>query len=84
YQIDGDGSRASTIRFLNDNRFVFLTRDMGQRAMGTTIESDGQAGVYVVAREISKFPPVDAIQGVATILPVFTQPQLLYASTAVY
>ncbi|MFN7161346.1 MAG: hypothetical protein ACK4NC_07155, partial [Candidatus Gracilibacteria bacterium] len=40
YQIDGDGSRASTIRFLNDNRFVFLTRDMGQRAMGTTIESD--------------------------------------------
>lgn len=84
YQIDGDGSRASTIRFLNDDMFVFLTKDMGQRAMGTTIESDGQAGVYVVAREISKFPPVDAIQGVATILPVFTQPQLLYASKAIF
>lgn len=84
YQIDGDGSRGSTVRFLNDNKFVFLTKDMGQRAMGTTIESDGQAGVYVVAREISKFPPVDAIQGVATVLPVFVQPQLLYASTAVF
>lgn len=84
YQVDGDGSRSSTIRFLNDDKFAFLTKDMGQRAMGTTIESDGQAGVYVVAREISKFPPVDAIQGVATILPVFTQPQLLYASAAIY
>lgn len=84
YQIEGDGSRDSTVRFLNDNKFVFLTENMGQRAMGTTIESDGQAGVYVIAREITKFPPVDAIQGVATILPVFTQPKLLFAQTAVF
>jgi hypothetical protein len=53
-------------RFLNSDRFVFLKEKMGQRAMGPTLESGGRAGVYVVTREISKFPSVDATQSVST------------------
>lgn len=79
YELEDSNKQVTNARFLNENRFVFLTRGMGQRAMGTTIESDGQLGVYAIAREISKFPPVDAIQGVATILPVFVKPKLFYS-----
>jgi hypothetical protein len=66
-------------RFLNDNRFVFLNNDMGKRAMGPTLENDGETGVYVVTREIEPVPPVDATQGVATVLPVIVEPKLLYS-----
>ena len=66
-------------RFLNDNRYVFLSRNMGKRAMGPTIEADGAEGVYVVTREVQKFPSIDATQGVATVLPAFTNPKLLFS-----
>jgi len=79
YEVEDANKNVVNARFLNDNRFVFLCKKMGQRAMGTTIESNGKTGVYAVAREISKFPAVDAIQGVATMLPVFAQPKLFFS-----
>lgn len=79
YEVENSSKVISNARFLSDNRFVFLNKNMGQRAMGTTIESDGQTGVYTAVREIQKFPPVDAIQGVATILPVFAKPKLFFS-----
>lgn len=79
YQVEDSSKNVINARFLNDNRFVFLNKKMGQRAMGTTIESNGKAGVYAIAREISKFPAVDAIQGVSTLLPVFAQPKMLFS-----
>jgi alkylhydroperoxidase/carboxymuconolactone decarboxylase family protein YurZ len=66
-------------RFLNDNRFVFVKEDMGERAMGPTLENDGKEGVYVTTYEKQKVPPVDVSQCVATILPVFADPKLLYS-----
>jgi alkylhydroperoxidase/carboxymuconolactone decarboxylase family protein YurZ len=69
----------SNVRFLDDNRFVFVKEAMGERAMGPTLENDGKEGVYVTTYEKSKVPPVDCTQTVATILPVFSDPYLLYA-----
>lgn len=66
-------------RFLNDNRYVFVKEEMGERAMGPTLENDGKEGVYVVTYEKQKVPPVDVSQCVATILPVFPDPKLLFA-----
>lgn len=66
-------------RFLNDNRFVFMKEDMGERAMGPTLENDGKEGVYVVTYEKSKVPPVDVSQSVATILPILSNPKLMYS-----
>lgn len=66
-------------RYLNENRICFLSKGLGEQAMGPTMENDGATGPYVVVREIRNFPPVDAIQGVATMLPVIPNPKLLFA-----
>jgi len=81
YETENSAKEVSKARFLNDDRFVFLTRQLGERAMGEVLEAGngGQKGAYVVAREVSKFPPVDAVQGVATALPLIVKPKLLYS-----
>ena len=73
-----DKSVART-RFLNTDRFVFVKDNMGQRAMGPTLESQGRTGIYVVTREISKFPEVDATQGVSTNIIVPSNIKLFYS-----
>ncbi|HEY9657666.1 MAG TPA: major capsid protein [Allocoleopsis sp.] len=79
YQIEATNKTITKARFLNTDRYVFLTEDMGERAMGPTLESDGQEGIYVVTREIRNFPPQDATQGVATLMPVVPNPKLLFS-----
>jgi alkylhydroperoxidase/carboxymuconolactone decarboxylase family protein YurZ len=69
----------SNARFLDDNKFVFVKESMGERAMGPTLENNGKEGVYVTTYEKSKVPPTDVTQTVATILPVFANPLLLFA-----
>lgn len=69
----------SNVRFLDEDRFVFVKEDMGQRAMGPTLENDGKEGIFVTTEEKSKTPPVDVTTTVATILPVFADPKLLYS-----
>lgn len=79
YKDELSNKTTTNVRFLKDNTFVFIAPDMGKRAMGPTLENDGNTGVYVVTREIQQMPPLDATQGVATVLPVFPEPKLLYA-----
>lgn len=79
YKDELSNQSTTNVRFLRDNMVVFLTPDMGKRAMGPTLENDGQTGVYVVTRELQPVPPIDATQGVATVLPVFPDPKMLYA-----
>jgi len=74
----GDQTIANT-RFLQDNRYVFVKENMGERAMGPTLENDGKQGVYVTTYEKQKVPPVDVSQAVATIIPVFGDPRLFYS-----
>lgn len=76
---DIDGSK---IRFFNADRYVFLTKGMGEQALGPTLENDGAAGPYVATRQIREFPPQDATQGVATMLPVVPNPKLLFSRRA--
>lgn len=67
-------------RFFNTNRFAFLTKNLGIKALGPTLESgDKSGGVYVVTREVTKFPPTDAISAVASGVPCFSNPKLLYS-----
>lgn len=79
YKYEAEDKSTSNVRFLNDNHMVFMAEEMGQRAMGPTLEGKGVQGVYVVTREITKFPPVDASQSVCTSVPIFANPKLLYA-----
>lgn len=79
---DVSGSDSLKVRFLPADRFVLLTENMGQRAIGTTLEGgaepgSGRSGVYVTAREIQKVPPIDAIQTTMTSIPVLANPKLL-------
>lgn len=82
YQNELNNKTTAKTRFLNDDRYVFLWENMGERAMGPTLENDGKSGVYVVTQEIKKHPPVDATIGVASVLPVFPDPKLLFARQA--
>ncbi len=79
YEQEDTSKNVIKTRFLNTNRYVFMDKMMGERAMGPTLEGDGQEGAYVVTREVQKFPPVDATQGVATLLPVFGNPKLMFS-----
>jgi len=74
----GDQSVANSL-FLQNNRFVFVKENMGERAMGPTLENDGKAGVYVTTYEKQKVPPIDVTQAVATIVPVFADPKLFFS-----
>lgn len=79
YEREDENKNVIQTRFLNTNRYVFLQDKMGERAMGPTLEGDGKEGAYVVTREVKQFPPVDATQGVATLLPVFGNPKQLFS-----
>lgn len=71
------------VRYLAENRIVFLCKGMGEMAIGPTVENDMAAGPHVVARELTYSPPRDVIQGVMTGLPVIPNPKLLF-STEIY
>lgn len=78
-----DHPSGGKMRFFNPDRYVFLTQGMGEQAMGPTLENEGASGPFVVTREVTQFPPRDATQGVATMLPVIPNPKLLFARRAV-
>lgn len=66
------------VRFLADDRFVAVKENMGERAMGPTLESGGKEGIHVVTYEAPhKSPPTDISVSTATILPVFASDKLL-------
>lgn len=66
------------VRFLADNRFVVVKENMGERAMGPTLENDGKEGIHVVTYEAPhKSPPTDISVSTATILPVFAEEKTL-------
>lgn len=79
YHVENSNKSVEKRRFLNDDRYVFLTEGMGEHAIGPTLEGDMAQGPYIVTREITKFPPKDATQGVATMLPVVPNPKLLFS-----
>lgn len=80
YHVEDEYKNTTSRRFLNQDRYVFLTEGMGEQAMGPTLESGNDApGAYVMTREVTKFPPRDATQGVATMLPVIPNPKWLFS-----
>lgn len=79
FHMENYNKEFSRTRFLNTNRYVFATKNMGERAMGPTLEADGATGVFVKTREVTQFPPRDASQAVATMLPVFARPKLFFS-----
>lgn len=85
YEIENGAGEVTKGRFFNDNRFAFLAKDMGIRAMGVTIESRGSmgeqpvSGLHVKTYEKTQFPAVDETVAVATAVPIILNPKLLYS-----
>lgn len=89
YQIENVNKQITKGRFLNDNRYVFLTENMGQRCIGPVLESSQGAldlqpksGVYVSTREVQKEPPVDATTAIATCVPFAGDAKKLFSRQA--
>lgn len=80
--IEGDVTKG---RFFNDNRFAFLSDDMGLRAVGVTLESRGSfdempvSGLHVETYEKKKMPVIDETIAVCTAVPIIMNPKLLYS-----
>jgi hypothetical protein len=60
FQLDGDNTGENIpTRFLDPTRVVFLKKGMAERALGGTLENNGNAGIYQRTYEKSKEPPLD-------------------------
>lgn len=79
FERDVTTKKRKQVRYAAENRMTFLCKNMGEMAIGPTVENDMGAGPHVVAREVRYTPPLDAIQGVMTGLPVIPQPKLLFS-----
>jgi hypothetical protein len=89
YEVENNEGNLVKGRFLNENRFCFLTKGMGERAFGITIESKNgmngtpKSGIYVSTFEKSKSPVLDVTQAIATALPIVINPKLLYSQAVI-
>jgi len=79
YSDEAEDKSLTKVRFLADNRYVFLTKEMGVRAIGPTLENESASGIYVTTREVKQGSPVDISESVATLLPAVANPKLLYS-----
>jgi hypothetical protein len=86
YGVEISGYETQKANFLNRNRFAFLSPNMGERAMGVTMESTGgdlnvqpKTGVYVHTFQASKSPMKDRTEAIATALPIVLNPKKLYS-----
>lgn len=85
YEIENGAGDVSKARFFNENRFAFLSKDMGLRAMGVTIESRGSideepvSGLHIKTYEKTKVPAVDETIALCTAVPIIMNPKLLYS-----
>lgn len=79
HQEDTSGKVVGRRRFLNQDRYVFLKRGMGEQVMGPTLEANFAPGMHVITRQVREYPHVDATQGVATALPLIPNPKLLFS-----
>lgn len=85
YEIENGEGDVTKGRFFNDNRFAFLSEDMGLRAIGVTLESRGSfdempiSGLHVETYEKKKTPVIDETIAVCTAVPIIMNPKLLYS-----
>lgn len=85
YEIENSEGDVTKGRFFNDNRFAFLSEDMGLRAIGVTLESRGSfdempiSGLHVETYEKKKTPVIDETIAVCTAVPIIMNPKLLYS-----
>lgn len=91
YQIEDESKNVVNARFLNEDYFVGIKKDMGTRAIGPTMESSPvtvgdsstlpqpRTGVYVSTYEKSKQSLIDVTMAVMTGLPIFLNSKLFYS-----
>ena len=91
YQVEDVNKNITEARFLNEDYYVGIKKDMGTRAIGPTMESSPvtvgdsstlpqpRTGIYVSTYEKSKQPVLDVTIAVMTGLPVFLNSKLFYA-----
>jgi hypothetical protein len=85
YEIEKNDGTTMRGRFHAENRYSFLCKDMGERAMGVTLESadglEGQPkqGIFVRTYEKQKSPMLDVSEAIATALPIVVNPKKLFS-----
>ncbi len=86
---DGDGN-FSKARFVSEDRYVFLSSSMGNRAWGPCIENKKnlydtpKAGIYLNTYQDPLNSAHDIMEAKATALAIALNPKLLLARTAIY
>jgi hypothetical protein len=83
YKYEASDKSTSNVRFLQEGRYVFVSEEMGVRAIGPTLENKGASGVLVRTYQLNKTSPTDVSTSVASILPCVMNPKLLYSRVCV-
>lgn len=90
YQEETPEKKIVNARFLNTDRFCFLNKNMGERAMGPVMESANhpmvgtdvprpKSGIYTRTFEKEKSPILDVTEAIATALPIVVDPKKLFS-----
>ena len=91
YQLEDENKNIVNTRFLNEDYFVGIKKDMGTRAIGPTMESSPvtvgdsstlpqpRTGIYVTTYEKNKNALLDVTFAVMTGLPIFLNSKLFYS-----
>jgi hypothetical protein len=78
YTYEAEDKTTSQVRFMQENRVVMLTEEMGVRAIGPTLENNGgESGIYTRTRQVNDGTVVDKTETYAHLLPVLLKPSLL-------
>jgi hypothetical protein len=85
YDRENPDGTTSRVRFLDSKRFAFLTKNMGERALGSTIESkeglydEPKPGIFIEIKTDPTEPSRDWMKARATGLAICLNPKLLYS-----
>lgn len=90
YDREDVNGNITKVRYLAENRYVFLAPNMGERAVGTTIESKNglydrpKAGIWLKTVQDPLNPVQDIMQARATALAMAINPKLLLSRQVIW
>jgi hypothetical protein len=85
YEKENNDGTTSKARFVPQNKYAFVSPDMGERALGVTLESRGslteepKPGIFTHTYEKSKSPILDTSEAIASAIPIVLNPKRLFA-----
>lgn len=77
YEIEIAPGQTVRGRYVENGRYLFMTKTMGERIWMPTIENDGKPGIHTNTEEVKKSPPEDRSYALGRMIPFFPEVKVL-------